>query len=35
MACMEAIHDADTAIKGASTMRPEMAVERLVLGLAS
>jgi DNA polymerase-3 subunit delta len=34
-ACMQAIHDADTAIKGASTMRPEMALERLVLGLAS
>ena len=35
MACMEAIHDADTQIKGASSMRPEMALERLVLGLAS
>ncbi len=35
MTCMQAIHDADTAIKGGSTMRPEMALERLVLGLAS
>jgi DNA polymerase III delta subunit len=35
MACLQAIHDADTAIKGASTMRPEMALERLVLGLAT
>ncbi len=35
MACLEAIHDADTQLKGASSMRPEMALERLVLGLAS
>lgn len=35
LACMEAIHDADAALKGGSTMRPEMALERLVLGLAS
>lgn len=34
-ACMQAIHDADTALKGGSTMRPEIALERLVLGLAS
>jgi len=34
-ACLQAIHQADTAIKGASTMRPEMALERLVLGLSS
>ena len=26
--------DADTALKGAGTLRPEMALERLVLGLA-
>jgi hypothetical protein len=32
---MQAIHDADTALKGASSMRPEIALERLVLGLAS
>lgn len=35
MTCLEAIHHADTQLKGASTMRPEMALERLVLGLAS
>jgi hypothetical protein len=35
MVCLEAIHDADTQLKGASSMRPEMALERLVLGLAS
>ncbi len=34
MACLQAIHDTDTAIKGASTMKPEVALERLVLGLA-
>ena len=35
LACLEAIHDADTQLKGASSMRPAMALERLVLGLAS
>ena len=35
MACLDAIHDADIQLKGASSMRPEMALERLVLGLAS
>ena len=35
MLCLRAIHDADTALKGASTLRPEMVLERLVLGLAS
>lgn len=35
MACLEAIHAADTQLKGGSSMRPEMALERLVLGLAS
>ena len=34
-ACLDAIHGADLALKGAGTMRPEMALERLVLGLAS
>ncbi len=34
MACLHAIHEADTALKGASSMRPEMAIERLVLGLS-
>lgn len=32
--CLEAIHDADTALKGAGSLPPEMALERLVLGLA-
>ena len=35
MTCLDAIHDADTALKGGSSMRPEIALERLVLGLAS
>ncbi|MFP6607073.1 MAG: DNA polymerase III subunit delta [Myxococcota bacterium] len=34
-ACLEAIHDVDIQLKGASSMRPAMALERLVLGLAS
>ena len=34
-ACLEAIHDVDMQLKGASSMRPAMALERLVLGLAS
>lgn len=33
--CLGAIHDADTALKGGGTLRPEMALERLVLGLAT
>jgi hypothetical protein len=33
--CLAAIHDADTALKGAGTLSPEMTLERLVLGLAS
>ena len=35
VACLHAIHGADTALKGAGTLRPEMTLERLVLGLAS
>ena len=35
VACLDAIHVADTALKGGSSMRPEIALERLVLGLAS
>ncbi|MFP6621875.1 MAG: DNA polymerase III subunit delta [Myxococcota bacterium] len=34
-ACLEAIHEVDIQLKGASSMRPAMALERLVLGLAS
>jgi DNA polymerase-3 subunit delta len=33
--CLAAIHDADTALKGAGTLSAEMTLERLVLGLAS
>lgn len=33
--CLAAIHDADLALKGAGSLSPEMALERLVLGLAS
>jgi len=35
LACLRAIHAADLALKGAGALRPEMAVERLVIGLAS
>ncbi|MEE2672925.1 MAG: DNA polymerase III subunit delta [Myxococcota bacterium] len=35
LACLAAIHDADLHVKGESSMPAEMAVERLVLGLAS
>lgn len=35
VACLRAIHDADVALKGASSLPPELALERLVLGLAS
>ncbi len=35
VACLHAIHSADTALKGAGALRPEMTLERLVLGLAS
>lgn len=35
LACLRAIHQTDTAIKGAGALRPEMALERLVIGLAS
>lgn len=33
--CLDAIHQTDTAIKGAGTLAPSMAIERLVLGLAT
>ncbi len=32
--CLEAIHATDTALKGAGTMPPDMALERLVVGLS-
>jgi len=32
--CLEAIHATDTAIKGAGAMPPDMALERLVVGLS-
>ena len=34
LACLRAIHQTDTAIKGAGALRPETALERLVIGLA-
>jgi DNA polymerase-3 subunit delta len=33
--CLRAIHETDTALKGAGSLRPEMALERLVLGLSA
>lgn len=35
VACLRAIHRADVELKGASVMRPDRALEQLVLGLAS
>jgi DNA polymerase-3 subunit delta len=35
LACLGAIHETDTALKGAGALRPEVALERLVLALAS
>ena len=34
-ACMQAIHDTDVAIKGASSLPSPLAIERLVLALSS
>ena len=34
-ACLRAIHDTDIALKGAGALSPEMALERLVIGLVS
>jgi DNA polymerase-3 subunit delta len=34
-ACMQAIHETDVAIKGASALPPRLAIERLVLALSS
>jgi DNA polymerase-3 subunit delta len=33
-ACLRAIHETDLALKGAGQLRPELALERLVLGLS-
>ena len=33
-ACLRAIHETDLALKGAGHVPPELALERLVLGLA-
>ena len=33
-ACLRAIHETDLALKGAGALRPELALERLVMGLA-
>jgi DNA polymerase-3 subunit delta len=35
LACLGAIHETDTALKGAGVLRPDAALERLVLALAS
>ena len=35
VSCLRAIHETDTALKGAGSLRPEMALERLVLGLSA
>jgi DNA polymerase-3 subunit delta len=35
LACLRAIHETDTALKGLGVLRPELALERLVIGLAS
>jgi len=34
LACLSAIHETDMALKGAGALGPDMAVERLVIGLA-
>jgi DNA polymerase-3 subunit delta len=34
LSCLRAIHETDTALKGEGSLRPELALERLVLGLA-
>lgn len=35
VSCMRAIHETDTALKGAGALGPELALERLVIALAS
>ena len=35
LACLRAIHETDVALKGAGALGPGMAIERLVIGLAS
>ena len=32
--CLQAIHDTDTALKGAGSLPPDLALERLVVGLS-
>jgi DNA polymerase-3 subunit delta len=34
-ACLDAIHETDLALKGAGSLRPELALERLVIALAA
>ncbi len=34
ISCLRAIHETDLALKGAAGLKPEMALERLVLGLS-
>ena len=35
LSCLRAIHDTDTALKGEGALAPEVALERLVIGLSS
>ncbi len=35
LACLRAIHETDTALKGAGALRPDLALERLVIGLSA
>jgi hypothetical protein len=35
VSCLHAIHDTDTALKGAGVLPSGLALERLVIGLAS
>ena len=34
LACLRAIHETDTALKGEGALGPELALERLVIGLS-
>ncbi|MEE9607815.1 MAG: DNA polymerase III subunit delta [Myxococcota bacterium] len=35
LSCLHAIHETDTALKGQGALRPELALERLVIGLSA
>jgi hypothetical protein len=34
LTCLAAIHETDTALKGAGALPPDLALERLVVGLS-